>query len=413
MRHRPQSGYIFVQALVVVTVLVALMAMLAADQRASMQEVENRLRLRRSEAAADAAVARALGSLQYANVNRVTLNDDWALLGENGDEEFNLGHAVFRVQIVDAGSLVNVNTATQQQLQLLPLDQNQVDCLLDWRESKPDPRTDGAKDGYYNSLSQPYNAKLGLLDTVDELLLVKGWTAQTLYQPPTGGTAAQTATDAQGNELPLAALVTVDSGALNLRADGSPRINMGQGGVDINALTQLGISGPIAGQIAAHAPFKTFQDLLAVPGMTPEAAGQLLDAATFTGDPRTQGKINLNTASQAVLQTIPNLTSDVASAIVSQQSDGFNSLSQLATVAGLTPPVLAQVADSFTVGGDTWIVRAYGRSGGVGVAVEATVGLRSGQVQTINWERLSTAGIPAWWGWSTDAGTLVDAGAGR
>ena len=63
------------------------------------------------------------------------------------------------------------------------------------------------------------------------------------------------------------------------------------------------------------------------------------------------------------------------------------------------------------VGGDTWLVRAYGRSGGVGTAVEATVGLRNGQVQVVSWERLSAPGVPAWWDWSTEPSTTVDPGA--
>ena len=53
-------GYILVQALVVLAGLLALLAMLAADGRVSNQAVQNRLRLRRAEAANDAALARAL-----------------------------------------------------------------------------------------------------------------------------------------------------------------------------------------------------------------------------------------------------------------------------------------------------------------------------------------------------------------
>lgn len=410
MRH--DRGYIFIQALVVVAVLVALMAMLVADQRASLQEVQNRLRLRRADAAVDAALARALSVLQEADINRVTLNDDWAVLGDNGNIEFDLGDGpTFRMQIVDAGSLVNVNTAPQAQLQLLPLTQDQVDCLLDWREAKTEARADGAKDGYYNSLPQPYNTNLGPLTTVDELLLVRGWTAQTLYQLPTGDTSVSLPTDAAGNDLPLAALLTVDSGGPNTRAEGTPRINLGQGGVDVNALTQLGISQPLAGRIAAQAPYTNFQGLFQVPGMTQQALQPLLDAVTFTGDERIPGKINLNTATQSVLMTVPNMTSDIAAAIVSQQTNGFDSLGQLATVSGVTPQNLAQLADSFTVGGDTWIIRAYGRSGGVGAAVEAVVGLRGGQVQILTWDRLNTAAIPAWWDWSTEPSSTADAGA--
>ncbi|MBV9852676.1 MAG: general secretion pathway protein GspK [Armatimonadetes bacterium] len=410
---RRRTGYIFVQALAAVAVLVALLAMLAADQRAASQEVQDRLRLRRAEAAADAAVARALATLQNADPSRVTLNDDWAALGEGGGDAFDLGDgAAFRVQVVDAGSQVNVNTAPAPQLQRLPLSPAQADCLLDWREPGAGPRADGAKDGYYNALPQPYNARLGPLATLDELLLVRGWTAQMLYGTTNPDTSAPPLTDALGNAQPLAAFLTVDSGAPNTRPDGTPRLNLSQGGADAGALTQLGLSPVLAGQIGSR-PFKSFQELFSTPGMTPDAAGRLLDAVTFTGDQRVLGKINVNTADQSVLETIPDMTADIAAAIVAQQAAGFDGLAQLAAVPGMTPQVLAQVADAVTVGGDTWIVRAYGRSGGVGVAVEATVGLRGGRPQVVTWERLRTAGVPAWWGWDDAEGATVDARGGR
>ena len=410
-----RGGYIFVEALVVVVCLVALMAMLAADQRANLQGVQNRLRERRAAAAADAAINRALAVLGSANANLVQPSDEWALQGTGGADQFDFsdGSASYRIQIVDCGSLLNVNTATSTQLGLLPLTQDQVDSLLDWRETGTQARPDGAKDTYYNALTQPYNTKLGPLDTVNELLLVKGWTGQTLYQTPTITTTLTLPTDQNGATLPLAALLTVDSGAPNTQASGSARINLGARGVNVTALTRLGLSRNLAMQLAARAPFTSFQTLSAVPGVNTSAMERLLNAVTFTTAKRTQGKINLNTATQAVLQTVPSITTDVASSIVAQQSSGFSTLGALATVPGITARQLGQIADSFTVGGDTWLVRAYGESGGVGVAVEAVVGLRNGQVQVINWNRLSTGTIPTWWGWVADPTQTLDAGAAQ
>lgn len=405
-----RRGYILVQALVVIAGLLALMAMLAADQRVSTQAVQDRLRLRRAEAADEAAVARALAVVQDVNPNVVTLKDDWAKLGDNGGEEFDLGDSTFRMQIVDAGSLVNVNRAASEQMERLPLTQEQIHCLLDWREAKTQARPDGAKDSYYNSLPTPYNAKLGPLATTDELLLVKGWTGQTLYQAPPSAASDQLLTDADGVSLPLASLFTVDSGAPNTRADGAPRLNLGQPGTDPAALIQAGVSPGLAYQIAAQAPFASWSALLALPATQSEAANPLLDIVTFTNDKRTEGKINLNTAPQAVLRTLPAVTPGLASAIVSHQSEGFHSLSDLAALPSAAPPRLASLADSFTVGSDTWIVRAYGRSGGVGVAVEAVVGLREGRAQVVTWTRLNTTGLPRWWGWTAQAGSTGDAG---
>ena len=406
--HAPQRGYILVQALVVLAGLLALLAVLAADGRVSNQAVQNRLRQRRAEAANDAALARALAAVQDAHPQVVTLQDDWAKLGDGGNEQLDLGDAAFRVQIVDAGALVNVNSAPAEQLTKLPLTRDQADALLDWREPKSQPRTDGAKDAYYHALPTPYNAALGPLATTDELLLVKGWTAQTLYAVPTA--AGQTLTDQQGRTLPLAAMVTTDGGEPNTRADGSPRINLNQPGVAPNALIQEGLAPNFAMQIAQGAPFQSFTTLLASPGLDAPTVALLLDTAAFTDDKRVEGKTNLNTAPLGVLQTLPDVTPALASAIADRHAQGFRSLSELADVRGVDPARLAKIADRFTVGSDTWIVRAYGRSGGLAVATEAVVGLRDGRAQILTQTRLNTAGIPAWWGWSAEPTSTGDAG---
>ena len=104
------------------------------------------------------------------------------------------------------------------------------------------------------------------------------------------------------------------------------------------------------------------------------------------------------------------MTSGIASAIVSQQSAGFTGLGDLTIIPGITQPRLVGLADSFTVGSDTWIVRAYGESGGVTSAVEAVVGIRNQLVQVLTWERQNTAGIPVWWDWDDQVSTTVDAG---
>ena len=408
--------------MVVIAGLVALMAMLFATEHAAMNNVENRLQERRAQQAAYAAVAEALATLQQANTNQVSLSDDWAQLGTDNsrasanaqaaDEDFTLGDgSSFRVQIVDAGSLININNATQQQLQQLPLTQEQIDSLLDWVSAGENARPDGAKDAFYNSLPQPYNAKLGPLTTVDELLLVDNWTAQTLYQPNTNVTGSiPTPTDSQGNTLPLAALFTVDSGAPNTQQNGSARINFNQRGLNVGQLIRAGLNPGLAARLSTRGPYANFAALLRQPGINPQAEQTLLNIACFSTATRATGKINLNTATQAVLQTIPNVTTTMASAIVSQQAQGFTSLGDLATMPGITPGQLPQIADSFTTGSDTWIVRAWGEYGGIGTAVEAVIRVTNGQAQLINWDHINTTTIPTWWDWPAQTSSTVQAG---
>ncbi|MEO7719610.1 MAG: hypothetical protein ABIY70_25685 [Capsulimonas sp.] len=404
-------GFIYIEALMVILVLVALMAIIAADQRASMQQTQNGLRERRAEAAARSAVAYALATLQTADVNQVTQNDAWGQLGDNGGTSYDVTDgSTFRLEIVDTGSMVNVNTATTAQLQLLPLTLEQVDCLLDWRETTTQPRADGAKDQYYNALTQPYNTHLGQLNTLDELLLIKNWTGSMLYQPQTTvTTSAQPIVDEAGNTLPLASVLTVDSGAADTRADGSARIDFSQRGITPATLRNAGISPPTAALMAQRAPFTSFQTLFRQVPMNANDQQIVLNVAKFSTVSRAAGKINLNTASQSVLMTIPNMTQSIAATLITQQNSGYTSLGQLATTLLLTQEQLAEFADYFTIGGDTWIIRAYGVSGGVGSAVEATVRVASSAPQIINWRQLNTPSIPVWWDWSADSTSTLDA----
>ncbi len=404
MNRRLRTAGVMVQALVVLAGLVVLITTLAADQRVVLREIQVRLDRRRAELSAKAAVERAMATIAVANTSLLTLADDWAVLGNRGTEEFEVGAATFRIEIVDAGSMVNVNTASEESLRLLPLSDEQIDGLLDWREDGAAPRPSGGRNEYYEALEQPYESARLPLSTVAELLLVRGWTARNLYgiDDSVQSTATLPTAD-NGEPLPMAGVLTVDSGAPNNRADGSPRINLNQPGLNAAAFAQFGVDPLIAAQLIAAGPFTTLRELLIAPGVTPDVQQQLLDGATTIASDRLPGLINVNTASQSVLETIPGLTSDVAAAIVSRQSTGLASLGELATIPGLEGPTLASIADRVTVAGDTWIVRALGRSGDTTVAVEAVVGMRSGRPKVLTYHRLPDTGVPAWWNWNSDS----------
>lgn len=402
--RRRQRGNVMVTALILTALLVAALGSIAATQHLAMGALQSQLRERRAESAARAALAHAIAELGEADPNKVTLQDDWAVLGgEFGSEVYTLTDDTrYRVQIVDANSMINVNTATQQQLEALPLTPEEVASLLDWRETGTSARVDGAKDEYYNQLATPYNAKLKRLDSLSELLLVREWTAAMLYVPQQEMVSdAELPEDAQGNILALASLLTVDDGAPNLKADGTARVNVNQ--VPSPALwAQLGIVGPIANQLTLGGAAASFAQLLNRPGVSQTVAQQLLDGATFGTEERYEGKINVNTAPEAVLKTIPNLTPEIAASIVQQQGSGLQTLGELANVAGLAPNVLAQIADNLTIGSDTFIVRAWGESGGEGVAIEATVRFYDGLPRIIAMDRLPDVSVPGWWNWVAD-----------
>jgi len=56
-----------------------------------------------------------------------------------------------------------------------------ADCIMDYLDEDDEPRELGAEFDYYNTLDPPYNPKNGPLDTVEELLLVRGVTPELLF----------------------------------------------------------------------------------------------------------------------------------------------------------------------------------------------------------------------------------------
>ncbi len=94
-----------------------------------------------------------------------------------------------RYGVQDEAGKLNINKASADQLTALfaavvdpdlAVDEL-VDALIDWRDSDSSTRSAGAESDYYQQLSPPYSAANAPLKTVEELLLIKGFTAQVVY----------------------------------------------------------------------------------------------------------------------------------------------------------------------------------------------------------------------------------------
>ena len=79
--------------------------------------------------------------------------------------------------MTDEASKLNVNTATESNLMRLPkMTAPLAQALLDFLDTDDTPRPDGAEQEAYDSLPNPYAVRNGPLATLDELLLVRGFT---------------------------------------------------------------------------------------------------------------------------------------------------------------------------------------------------------------------------------------------
>ena len=437
--RRSQRGVVLVIALAILAGLVALVATIVASQQIALRAEESRINSERALVAAQAGAQRALTTL--ADTIQDTSNpqtgttlasttvqgqaqmqtDEWYTLGDKGNERFTVGNSSFRIEIVDAGGFVNLNTALEPQLDLLPLTTEQVAAILDWREAAPtSTRAEGAKDDYYQGLTKPYNAKLRRFDSVDELLDVRYFTPADVWQVTTNttgtGNAALPAL-ADGREPVLADLVTVDSYVPQLAPRGGPLVNINTQNVNPR-LVQAGISQPTADLLAPRTPpgqTPRFADLGAVLALVANPADRaaVLDNVTTSPATRVEGKINLNTASEAVLMSIPNMTQDLAQAIVSYQSTGFTKLSDLLQVSGFADAnSLRQFAGYFTVRSSVFLVRVVGECNGSKAALEFVVDTSTGTPHIVKMHDQPYTDMPTRWGWSaetTNETVLVEA----
>ena len=100
-----------------------------------------------------------------------------------------LGEGDVSYGIEDERGKININTASRETLdellRLTGVEKTErdviIDSVLDWRDSNHEFHLNGAEDEYYSALPEPYGAKDGDFDTVEELLLVKGMTPEVFY----------------------------------------------------------------------------------------------------------------------------------------------------------------------------------------------------------------------------------------
>jgi general secretion pathway protein K len=191
-------------ALVMVLWVMAILSTLALEFSFSMRTEVNVTRNYKEElqlyAMAQGGVQRAIVELIYKYDSRVqglrnTLpleevppeKKEWVTDGRVYPLPFEQG--LCEVRIISEGGKVNINRVSESRLRKiigeLSLEGEKrdivVDSILDWRDPDDFYRVNGAENDYYQSLKEPYYCKNGNLDSIEELLLVRGVTRDLFY----------------------------------------------------------------------------------------------------------------------------------------------------------------------------------------------------------------------------------------
>jgi DNA uptake protein ComE-like DNA-binding protein len=261
-----------------------------------------------------------------------------------------------RFGLTDEASKLNINQATEEMLEKLPkMTPYLAQGLLDFLDSDDTPRPEGAEQEYYDNLPIPYAVFNGPLATIDELLLVRGFTPALLYgedanwnfrlDPNEDDGDAQFPPDNKDGKLDcgLRQYVTVSSYDLNVDNAGAPRIDLNDsqgnletkdtsGGEELPPSLVSYIQALRRNKVVVDQP----ADLLEAKGKFKDEAGLevdmesgvgktelplLLDRFTTHSEPHLAGLINVNTAASIVLQTIPGVDEALADSIVSARKN--------------------------------------------------------------------------------------------
>jgi general secretion pathway protein K len=128
--------------------------------------------------------------------------------------EENLGAGGYRVRFIDEGGKININRVSDETLRRvftnLGIDPARrdtlVDSIMDWRDADDLHRVNGAETDYYASLTPGYSAKNGPLDSVADLLWIKGMTRELYF-----GSSEPAGTSPERRSIALRDIFTVDS----------------------------------------------------------------------------------------------------------------------------------------------------------------------------------------------------------
>ena len=276
----------------------------------------------------------------------------WLIGRSTNDWDIRVSRPAFG--LVDEASKINLNAPwlTADMIQYLPGMTPQIaPAIMDWRDEDSTVSTDGAEDETYSRFTPPYRAKNAPFESVEELRLVAGMTKEILYgedanlngilDPNENDADSSAPYDNRDGRLDpgLMEYFTVYSFEpmtgtnINTQADVQALLEteLGQSRAG-EIMTQLrstsGTGGP-APPGNSYPPVGSMLEFYLRGGFTEDEFGQIADYLS----PTTNVLVNVNTASQYVLECIPGIGFDYAAQLVSYRESNPSKLGTVAWVA--------------------------------------------------------------------------------
>lgn len=162
----------------------------------------------------------------------------FGLMNESGKLNLNILANEEVESSLDLEEDIEVDSAVDRLMYIPNMTEDIAAAILDWIDEDDETRSFGAESDYYETLESPYFAKNGPLESLDELLLVRDVTPELLYGEDTNRNGILDPNENDGDAtLPMDnadgvldsgwfAYFTVHSREINIRPDGSEKINL-------------------------------------------------------------------------------------------------------------------------------------------------------------------------------------------
>jgi type II secretory pathway component PulK len=446
---RARRGTVLIVTMWILLVLVGLVLVMARAMRAEGDRSANDTAAAQAEAVERGAIQYVLASvdgLQGQVPSDVDVPCESVQVGEGAfwilrpttstdDQTYSFG-------ITDEASKLNLNAATLDMFSRLPgMTSELAASIIDWRDTDTNVTPGGAEDPYYRLLPDPYDCKDGPLETVEELLLIRGATGQILYgddanrngilDPGENTSFITGSSTLSGSRLNrgLYSLVTVYSfeptttatdtaatGTGTTSATSTARVNVNTASVQaMNALLSPSVSaGRMPGvldRVRRERPFRSVLDFYFRAALTLDEFKPIAGRVTTASGTNQRGLINIGTAPREVLLCLPGLDDSDVATLVSQRSVAGTDLTNLAWVLQALPRQKALAIGPYVTGRSYQFSADIVSVAGSGRAFKrcrVVIDARTSPPKVVYWQNLTHLGWPL----SPDILTRLRAGLG-
>ncbi len=423
-KYISKEGLVLVAVLWLKVILIAIVAVVSQNSRLDFKVRALGTEELRCRWASRAGVEKAVAILNEDTKESDSLIDLWS----DNDEDLNdidLERCRFTVRVIDEASKLNINTATKNQLLELPnMLEDVADAIIDWRDNNDSVSGLGVEGEYYETLTYGYRIRNGPFRTLRELLLVRGVTEELFYGEDTNFNGILDYNERDGDESPPAddgddemdlgwfAYLTCYSYDNNTDAEGNARININQGN-ERQLQSSLEINASHAKWIVENRNHDSIADL--INSNSPEEPGggssgnpnaseaidlqtfaEIADKITVSNNNKTEGKVNINTASEFVLAALlggGDSATQLAEEIVGYREEqlyGMESIAEIMQFGRVSVDTFKNIADLITTRSDVYTIRCFGtadraRGDGLTLQSETVVDRSSTPYEILYW----------------------------